>query len=78
MKTIRIILIIILLAGVIYWLWTGSERFLPYVMLAASASASAFLTTWEEFAKSWKSVDGYLALVTSLIFGAYGISLLIR
>jgi hypothetical protein len=46
MKTIRIILIIILLAGVIYWLWTGSERFLPYVMLAASASA--FLTTWEE------------------------------
>ncbi|PKH12222.1 hypothetical protein [Planomicrobium sp. MB-3u-38] len=76
MKTIRIILIIILLAGVIYWLWTGSERFLPYVMLAASALA--FLTTWEEFAKSWKSVDGYLALVTSLIFGAYGISLLIR
>ncbi|WP_341201307.1 hypothetical protein [Planomicrobium okeanokoites] len=76
MKTIRIILIIILMAGVIYWLWTGSERFLPYVMLAASVSA--FLTTWEEFAKSWKSVDGYLALVTSLIFGAYGISLLIR
>ncbi|MCM3609894.1 hypothetical protein M4S82_01440 [Planococcus sp. MERTA32b] len=76
MKAIRIIFIIILLAGVIYWLWTGSERFLPYVML--TASVSAFLTTYEEFSKSWKSVDGYLALVTSLIFGAYGISLLIR
>lgn len=75
MKTIRIILIIILLAGVIYWLWTGSERFLPYVMLAASASG--FVTTYEELSTSLKSVDGYLALVTSLIFGVYGISLLI-
>ncbi|WP_154718708.1 hypothetical protein [Planococcus salinarum] len=32
MKKIKIFLIIILLAAVIYWLWTGSDRFLPYVM----------------------------------------------
>lgn len=76
MRTLRIIFLILILVAVIYWLWTGSERFLPYVML--TASASAFLTTYEELSKSWKSVDGYLALATSLIFGIYGISLLIR
>lgn len=32
MKKIKIFLIIILLAAVIYWLWTGSDRFLPYVL----------------------------------------------
>lgn len=75
MRTIRIIFIILLLVAVIYWLLTGDTQFLPYVMLIAAVSA--FLTTYEELSKSWKGVDGYLALVTSLIFGIYGISLLI-
>lgn len=74
MKLIKIILAIVLLAAIIYWLWTGNNEFLPYVML--TVAVSMLLNTYEEFSKSWKSLDGYFALAGLIIFGSYGIALL--
>ena len=31
-QLLRIILVVLMLAAVIYWLWTGNKDYLPYVM----------------------------------------------
>lgn len=73
MKFIKVIIAILVLGAVFYWLWTGNNELLPYVMLAAAAS---MLSTVEEFSRGRKSLGGYLFFAGFLTFGSYGIALL--
>lgn len=75
MKAVKIFLAVLVLAAVIFWLWTGNNALLPYVMLIAAIAM--LLNMYEAFSKSWKSLDGFLSLAGFIIFGSYGVALFI-